>query len=421
MEKLKEFVKSLNILYVEDELQAREISQKIFKRIFKNVDSFENGLEGFLAFQSNKNNYDLIISDINMPKMDGIDMLEKIREVDTEIPVIFITARNESNVLLKSIELGVVNYLIKPLDMETMTKVVYKTCEKIYLKSSLMQKQSELEVYLKTIEQITYITKINKLNKITYINDNFCDLLGKSSDEYIDKDFTTIIDSSVSAEIIDDIKEKFKEGKIWEGTLKSIDKNNDLIYLKTIYMPIYDLNNKDILEYLAIRYQVTDEEKEKKELNKKIIQNIVQFKKKAYSISEDNKKSHEEIVELKKYISTLNLRIEELENNKKALLNQLESYEKSQLNNQSGRLNLIKQKKEEIENLLKLIKHLKHEKNELFEKIELCNETLEHNKNTIDIYKNNELRLNEKITNLEDVINDLESKLGSSNKKSFFS
>ncbi|GGD45970.1 hypothetical protein GCM10012288_20340 [Malaciobacter pacificus] len=421
MEKLKEFVKSLNILYVEDELQAREISQKIFKRIFKNVDSFENGLEGFLAFQSNKNNYDLIISDINMPKMDGIDMLEKIREVDTEIPVIFITARNESNVLLKSIELGVVNYLIKPLDMETMTKVVYKTCEKIYLKSSLMQKQSELEVYLKTIEQITYITKINKLNKITYINDNFCDLLGKSSDEYIDKDFTTIIDSSVSAEIIDDIKEKFKEGKIWEGTLKSIDKNNDLIYLKTIYMPIYDLNNKDVLEYLAIRYQVTDEEKEKKELNKKIIQNIVQFKKKAYSISEDNKKSHEEIVELKKYISTLNLRIEELENNKKALLNQLESYEKSQLNNQSGRLNLIKQKNEEIENLLKLIKHLKHEKNELFEKIELCNETLEHNKNTIDIYKNNELRLNEKITNLEDVINDLESKLGSSNKKSFFS
>jgi CheY-like chemotaxis protein len=421
MEKLKEFVKSLNILYVEDELQAREISQKIFKRIFKNVDSFENGLEGFLAFQSNKNNYDLIISDINMPKMDGIDMLEKIREVDTEIPVIFITARNESNVLLKSIELGVVNYLIKPLDMETMTKVVYKTCEKIYLKSSLMQKQSELEVYLKTIEQITYITKINKLNKITYINDNFCDLLGKSSDEYIDKDFTTIIDSSVSAEIIDDIKEKFKEGKIWEGTLKSIDKNNDLIYLKTIYMPIYDLNNKDVLEYLAIRYQVTDEEKEKKELNKKIIQNIVQFKKKAYSISEDNKKSHEEIVELKKYISTLNLRIEELENNKKALLNQLESYEKSQLNNQSGRLNLIKQKNEEIENLLKLIKHLKHEKNELFEKIELCNETLDHNKNTIDIYKNNELRLNEKITNLEDVINDLESKLGSSNKKSFFS
>lgn len=348
MEKLKEFVKSLNILYVEDELQAREISQKIFKRIFKNVDSFENGLEGFLAFQSNKNNYDLIISDINMPKMDGIDMLEKIREVDTEIPVIFITARNESNVLLKSIELGVVNYLIKPLDMETMTKVVYKTCEKIYLKSSLMQKQSELEVYLKTIEQITYITKINKLNKITYINDNFCDLLGKSSDEYIDKDFTTIIDSSVSAEIIDDIKEKFKEGKIWEGTLKSIDKNNDLIYLKTIYMPIYDLNNKDVLEYLAIRYQVTDEEKEKKELNKKIIQNIVQFKKKAYSISEDNKKSHEEIVELKKYISTLNLRIEELENNKKALLNQLESYEKSQLNNQSGRLNLIKQKKRKL-------------------------------------------------------------------------
>lgn len=51
MEELREFIKNLNIMYVEDEAQAREISQKIFKRIFKSVDSFENGLEGYLAFQ----------------------------------------------------------------------------------------------------------------------------------------------------------------------------------------------------------------------------------------------------------------------------------------------------------------------------------------------------------------------------------
>lgn len=51
MEQLKEFIKSLNVLYVEDEDQAREISQKIFRRIFNSVDSAENGLEGYLQYQ----------------------------------------------------------------------------------------------------------------------------------------------------------------------------------------------------------------------------------------------------------------------------------------------------------------------------------------------------------------------------------
>ncbi len=423
MEKLREFIKSLNVLYVEDEVQAREISQKIFKRLFNSVESCENGLEGYLQFQKKhmaNEHYDLVISDINMPKMDGLEMIEKIRELDNEVPVIFVTARNESNVLLKAIELGVVNYLIKPLDMETMTNVVFKTCEKIYLKSSLIQKQTELEIYLKTIEQITFVTRINADNKITYINDIFCDLLGKQKDEIINQDFKSIIDPATNSELLSEIEHCFKEGKTWEGTLKSINNEKETIYLKTIYMPIFDSTHKNVLEYLAIRYQVTDEEKEKKELNKKIIQNIVQFKKKAYSISEDNKKSHKEILELNKHINSLNIQINKITEDKKVLLTQLESYEKSQLNNNQGKLNLVKQKNAEIENMLSSITHLKQDKNKLLEKIEKLTDIVEHNKNTINLYKNDETRLQDKVSNLEDIISDLEKQKDDGSKKGFF-
>lgn len=425
MEELREFIKNLNIMYVEDEAQAREISQKIFKRIFKSVDSFENGLEGYLAFQkkaSTNEQYDLIISDINMPKMDGIEMLEKIREIDTNVPVIFVTARNESNVLLKAIELEVVNYLIKPIDTETMTNVVFKTCEKIYLKSSLVQKQKELEIYLKTIEQITYVTKINKDKNITYINDNFTQLLGKKAESIINTNYQSVIDSATNPKILNEIDEHMNEAKLWEGTLKSVDFENQIVYLKTIIMPIFDSTHTNVKEYLAIRYEVTSEENEKKELNKKILQNIAQFKKKAYSIAQDNQKTHQDVVNLKKYILSQEEQIKHLKESKDSLLVQLESYEKSQLSNSNGKLNLIRQKNDDIEQLTKQLNHIKHDKEELHKKIEELKETLEHDQSIIKLYKNDEARLKEKVKNLEDIIFDLENRLkGTTEKKGLFS
>ena len=160
MNNLKDFIKTLNILYVEDEVSAREIFTKILKRFFNTVDARENGLEGYIAFKEKhlKNEkYDLIISDINMPKLDGMEMLEKIREIDSLVPVVFITARHEADVLLKAIELQISDFIIKPIDFDGITKVVNNASEKLFLKNTLLRKNTELELYLKTIEQKAFI------------------------------------------------------------------------------------------------------------------------------------------------------------------------------------------------------------------------------------------------------------------------
>lgn len=424
MEELKEFIKSLNVLYVEDELQAREISTKIFKRFFNSVDSCINGLDGFLEFQKKyqeNRKYDLIISDINMPKMDGLEMLEKIRELDQDIPVLFITARNESNVLLKSIKLNVSNFLVKPMEIEEVSNMILKTCEKLYLKSCIIKKQKELEVYLKTIEQITFITKMDKEGNITYINDNFCDLLGFEKEKFINQPFSILKHPSVSMDIYDEILNTIKNGQEWEGTLKNLDSNDETIYLKTIFMPIFDNTHKNITSYIAIRYQVTNEENEKKELNKKMLQNIVHFKKYAYTISQEKQKSDNEIEELKKYIITLQENLKILTSTKVNLLKQLEAYEVSSLNQSNGRLDLVKRKNEELEQSNKILHHLKSEKSALNDRINELNETISHNNSVIQLYKTDEEKLKQKIKNLEDVIFNLESKLKEiTDKKTFF-
>lgn len=418
----KKLFKRLTLLYVEDDESVRNELSNLLSNFFKKIYTAKDGQDALLIYEKKSSEIDIIIADINMPNINGIEMLEKIREIDTNVPVIFVTARNESNVLLKAIELEVVNYLIKPIDTETMTNVVFKTCEKIYLKSSLVQKQKELEIYLKTIEQITYVTKINKDKNITYINDNFTQLLGKKAESIINTNYQSVIDSATNPKILNEIDEHMNEAKLWEGTLKSVDFENQIVYLKTIIMPIFDSTHTNVKEYLAIRYEVTSEENEKKELNKKILQNIAQFKKKAYSIAQDNQKTHQDVVNLKKYILSQEEQIKHLKESKDSLLVQLESYEKSQLSNSNGKLNLIRQKNDDIEQLTKQLNHIKHDKEELHKKIEELKETLEHDQSIIKLYKNDEARLKEKVKNLEDIIFDLENRLkGTTEKKGLFS
>ena len=143
MKKLMEFATKLKVLYVEDNQDARESTLGLLDNIFNNIATAINGEDGLDKFQ--KDNFDLILSDINMPKMNGIEMIIKIREINKDIPILILSAYNESGYFIETIRQGVEGYLLKPIDLNQFITAINKAIEKIYLKREIELYQNSLE------------------------------------------------------------------------------------------------------------------------------------------------------------------------------------------------------------------------------------------------------------------------------------
>ena len=139
---ISNILKEYTLLYVEDN---KEISEEIvffLEPKFKELHISYDGKEGLEAFKKHKP--DMIITDLQMPNMNGIDMIAKIRELDSTVPIIITTAFNESSYLLKAIELQVDGYQMKPTNMKELINRLYKIVEPIELKKELKMRNEEL-------------------------------------------------------------------------------------------------------------------------------------------------------------------------------------------------------------------------------------------------------------------------------------
>ena len=89
--------KALRLLYVEDDTKVRFSTLEFFNMFFKNITVCNNGQEGLNAFS--KKVFDLIITDINMPYINGLEMVQTIRKTDTEIPIFILSGQSDTNSL----------------------------------------------------------------------------------------------------------------------------------------------------------------------------------------------------------------------------------------------------------------------------------------------------------------------------------
>lgn len=132
MENLQDVIRlgaKLEILYVEDDMALQHETSKIFEKIFKSVDTASSGAEGLLKFT--QKSYDLVITDIEMPELNGLEMSQKIKEIDSEIPIVVISAYSSSSYLIEAINTGINYYVLKPILLTQLLSTLHSVVDVI--------------------------------------------------------------------------------------------------------------------------------------------------------------------------------------------------------------------------------------------------------------------------------------------------
>ena len=124
-----ELTKPLTLLYVEDDLQLRTQTALLFKHFFSNITLADDGQDALDKYQNH--HFDLIISDINMPNMNGVEMAYTIKNINQEQEFIFISAHDDSSYLLELKQIGISKFLAKPYKNEYLITLLYQTAQEI--------------------------------------------------------------------------------------------------------------------------------------------------------------------------------------------------------------------------------------------------------------------------------------------------
>ncbi len=140
-----------NLLYVEDEEVISKAIVAALSEFFNEIFLKENGEEGLEFYKNNSNKIDLVITDINMPIMDGLEMAEKIKLLNPNIPIIITTAYGDNKFLRKAIEIGIDSYVMKPLDIRELLPSIKKVLSPKVLEKKLeIQEKENQERLLKS-------------------------------------------------------------------------------------------------------------------------------------------------------------------------------------------------------------------------------------------------------------------------------
>uniref|UniRef100_UPI0040487390 EAL domain-containing response regulator n=1 Tax=Aliarcobacter sp. TaxID=2321116 RepID=UPI0040487390 len=192
-------LKNITILYAEDEKDLREVTHQILKGFTKKQYVAENGQEGLELFKAHENEIDLIITDVNMPILNGLDMIKEIKKINLNIPIIVATAFSNKEYLLEAIDIGVDKYVLKPIDIAKLLQV---------MSQSLIYHELK-DLY---IDNLTNLPNRNKLKKD--LDENSVDLMALLDiDEFstINDLFGEKIGDSILFELANKLKKSFSE------------------------------------------------------------------------------------------------------------------------------------------------------------------------------------------------------------------
>ena len=278
-------LESLHVLYVEDSATMRHATQKLLAPYFDNIDSATDGVHGLELYRNfrkqHEKNYDIVISDLEMPNMDGKELARAILSIDPSQEIIIISASNDLTILIDLINLGVRKFLSKPILAQQLHTTISEVATNLRLKKlkeeeladisqhNILLKKRE-EIYLRKLEksfkelsefnsalnESGVVSKTNTDGIITYVNPKFCEVSGYSEEELIGNKHTIVGCGEMASSFFEKLWRTITAKKIHNGVFKNRTKAGKIFYIEQLVKPILTVEG-EISEYIAIGNDIT--------------------------------------------------------------------------------------------------------------------------------------------------------------------
>lgn len=292
----KELLEKFTLLYVEDDDVIRTELSSILSNFFKKVFVASDGKEGLRTYLENKDSIDIILTDINMPLLNGLDMVKKIRSIKDNVPVIFATAYSDSEFLIDAIKVRAEDYVVKPIDIKKLISYIEEIVNRLYNEFLLNQQRVELLKFKEILDSNNILLKANKDFKINYINTLFLEITNFKEEELLSKDLQAIIFDDEKLFI--EIEKTLKENKSWSGRFKINKKNGSFFHVEANIISDFD-EKGNFLGVIAVLKDITKELEQKRQMQLALIKDK----------SEMLKKNKEQMIEKELIIKDLEVEI----------------------------------------------------------------------------------------------------------------
>lgn len=258
-------LKRLVILYVEDDEHIRNELTALLSKFFKNIYTAIDGQDGYKQFMDKKDEIDIVVSDINMPKLNGIEMVKKIREEQSAVPVIYTTAYSDNDYLFESIKLKIYDYIIKPIDVRALLNSISELSQILYHEELIKEQNKELEKYKDALDKYNMVIKTDTNMKITYVNDLFCEITGYDKDELLDQEFTVLKHKDTDPDMYKTMYAEVLRNVTWHGQIKQVKKDETAFIVDSQIMAMVT-ETGEIEGTICIQRNITEELNKKREI-----------------------------------------------------------------------------------------------------------------------------------------------------------
>lgn len=255
------------ILYVEDDPVTRNILCKMIPLKFHGIDfhTAENGKVGLELYKEHAP--DIIITDINMPVMDGIKMSAEIKTLRPEAIIIIVSAYSDTNYLLNAIEIGINHFLLKPIDYKKLFVTIDKCIAGIILENRLKEQNEHIRKLSRAVEQSPSMAMITDLHgTIEYVNPKFTEITGYPAEELIGRTPRIINSGMTSPETYQTLWSTINSGRVWHGEFLNRKKNGELYWEAASISPVFDEEGV-ITHFVAVKEDITRRKRAEEEID----------------------------------------------------------------------------------------------------------------------------------------------------------